>query len=132
MTMTDPVADLLTRIRNGARVRKRIVDVPTSKLKVAIADVLKREGFLEGYELVADGLRGTLRLKLRYDEDGVSAITEITRDSKPGRRLYAKFSALPRVRGGLGVSIVSTPRGVLSDREARLQKVGGEILCSVY
>ncbi|MBK6941045.1 MAG: 30S ribosomal protein S8 [Planctomycetes bacterium] len=132
MTMTDPVADLLTRIRNGARVRKRIVDIPTSKLKVAIADVLKREGFLDGYELVADGIRGTLRLKLRYDEDGVSAITEISRDSKPGRRLYAKSSALPRVRGGLGVSIVSTPRGVLSDREARLQKVGGEILCSVF
>lgn len=131
MTMTDPIADMLTRIRNAVRVKKRKVDVPASKLKAAIADVLKREGYIEGYEVVLDGSQGVLRIDLRYDADGVPAIRSIDRTSKPGRRLYHGVRDLPRVVGGMGVAVLSTSRGVLSDREARRQRVGGEYLCSV-
>jgi small subunit ribosomal protein S8 len=131
MTMTDPIADMLTRIRNAVRIKRRSVDVPTSRMKASIADVLKREGFIDGYEVVADGVQGTLRIKLRYDEDGVPAITALDRLSKPGRRVFRGVSDLPKVVGGLGVSILTTPKGVLSDREARRERVGGEVLCSV-
>lgn len=132
MTMTDPIADMLTRIRNGVTVRKPSVDVPASKLKASIADVLKREGFISGYEIILDGVRGQIRVKLKYDEEGTPAITSIQRESKPGRRQYRSVSEVPNVLGGLGIAVMSTSKGVLSDREARRQKVGGELLCSVY
>ena len=132
MTMTDPIADMLTRIRNGVAVKKPSVDVPASKLKASIADVLKREGFINGYEVVLDGVRGLIRVRLKYDEDGTPAITSIQRESKPGRRQYRALAVVPRVLGGLGIAVMSTSKGVLSDREARTQKVGGELLCSVY
>jgi small subunit ribosomal protein S8 len=131
MTMTDPIADMLTRIRNAVRNKRKSVDMPTSRVKASIADVLKREGFIDGYEVLADGVQGTLRLRLRYDEDGVPAITAIDRESKPGRRVFRGVTDLPKVVGGLGVSILTTPKGVLSDREARRERVGGEVLCSV-
>ncbi len=132
MTMTDTVADMLTRMRNAIRVKKKTVDVPASKLKRAIAEVLKREGYINGFDVVADGLQGTLRVELKYDADGVPAITRIDRHSKPGRRLYHNVREIPKVLNGLGVAVMSTPKGVISDREARRQRVGGEYLCSVY
>lgn len=132
MTMTDPIADLLTRVRNSVRVRKKSVDVPASKLKSAIVNVLVREGFVDGVEEVPGTPQSTLRIKLRYDEDGMSAIQCLTRESKPGRRQYRRVSELPRVLSGMGIAVLSTPKGVLSDREARRERVGGEYLCSIY
>ncbi|MBI4881954.1 MAG: 30S ribosomal protein S8 [Planctomycetes bacterium] len=131
MTMTDPIADMLTRMRNAIAVRKQKVDVPTSLLKASIADVLRREGFIGGYEIVADGRTGLMRIDLKYDSDGVPAITTIARESKPGRRRYCRVADVPKVLGGLGIAILSTPKGVLSDREARRERVGGEFLCTV-
>ncbi len=132
MTMTDPIADMLTRIRNAIIARHRKVDVPASKQKAGIAQVLKTEGYVENFEVVADGVQGTLRIHLKYDEDGVSAITSIQRESKPGCRVYRGNDALPKVRNGLGTAIVSTPKGILSDRQARAERVGGELICLVY
>jgi small subunit ribosomal protein S8 len=132
MTMTDPIADMLTRIRNGVLVKKQTVDVPASKVKASIADVLKRQGYIVDYEVVLDGIRGTIRVKLKYDEEGTPAITNIRRESKPGRRAYRSVGEVPKVLGGLGVAVMSTSKGVLSDGEARTQRVGGEYLCSVY
>lgn len=131
MTMTDPIADLLTHIRNGVNARKKLVTMPTSKLKAAVCDVLKREGFIESYEVVADGIAGSLRVKLKYDSDGVSVIREIQRLSKPGCRRYFDVQSMPRVVSGHGISVLSTSKGVMSDREARKARVGGECLCTV-
>ena len=132
MTMTDPVADMLTRIRNAIAVKKPAVHVPASKLKSAVADVMKREGYVADYTLEADGKQGSIKITLKYDEDGVPAITRIKRESSPGRRQYRSVPELPKVVGGLGIAVMSTPKGVLSDREAREQRVGGEFLCSIY
>ena len=132
MTMTDPIADLLTQIRNGIKSRKRTIALGTSKLKVAVCTVLKREGFVDDFEVVADGIAGTLKIKLKYDPDGVAAIREIQRSSKPGRRLYHGVRKMPRVLGGHGMAVLSTSKGVMSDREARAARVGGEYLCTVY
>jgi small subunit ribosomal protein S8 len=131
MTMTDPIADLLTHIRNGLDARKKTVAMPTSKLKAAVCDVLKREGFIENYEVVADGIAGSLRVKLKYDPDGVSVIREIQRVSKPGCRRYFDVRSMPRIVSGHGISVLSTSKGVMSDREARKERVGGECLCTV-
>jgi len=132
MTMTDPVADMLTRIRNAIAVKKPSVNVPASKLKSAVADVLKREGYVSDYTLETDGKQGAIKIALKYDEDGVAAISRLTRESSPGRRQYRAVAELPKVVGGLGIAIMSTPQGVLSDREAREKRVGGEFLCSIY
>lgn len=132
MTMTDPIADMLTRIRNAVAVRKSSVDIPTSKIKKAIADVLQREGYIGAYEIVADGRQGLLRIALKYDGDGISAIRKINRESKPGRRQYRGIRELPEMLGGMGIAILSTPMGVVSDREARVNRVGGEFVCSVF
>ncbi|AHE51723.1 30S ribosomal protein S8 [Sphingomonas sanxanigenens] len=131
MALTDPLGDLLTRIRNGQRARKDSVISPASKLRARVLDVLKREGYIRGYseELVA-GHSG-LRIELKYFE-GQPAIKHVARVSKPGRRVYSGSKELPRIRNGLGITIVSTPRGVLSDAEARDQNVGGEILAEVF
>ncbi len=132
MTMSDPIADMITRIRNGQRARKSSVGTPASKMRSAILDVLKSEGFIRGYSdgETADG-KPTFEVELKYSE-GKPVIEEIQRVSRPGRRVYSSVEDLPRIYNGLGISIVSTPRGVLSDIEARKQNVGGEILCRVF
>jgi len=132
MSMTDPLGDMLTRIRNGQQARKDSVLTPASKLRARVLDVLQREGYIRGYSDSADsGPAAALRIDLKYFE-GLPAIQHVARVSKPGRRVYSGASDLPRVRNGLGIVIVSTPKGVLSDAEAREQNVGGEILCQVF
>ncbi|HZH26166.1 MAG TPA: 30S ribosomal protein S8 [Azospirillaceae bacterium] len=132
MALSDPLGDMLTRIRNGQRARMSAVDSPASKLRMNVLEVLKREGYIRGYteEEVRPGVRN-LRIELKYHE-GEPVIRRIDRVSKPGRRIYSKIADLPRVSNGLGISILSTPRGVLSDNEARAQNVGGEVLCQVF
>ncbi|MEO5772541.1 MAG: 30S ribosomal protein S8 [Sphingomicrobium sp.] len=131
MAMTDPLGDLLTRIRNGQQARKDSILTPASKLRAHVLDVLQREGYIRGYsEEELAGQRG-LRIELKYFE-GQPAIQHLARVSKPGRRVYSGSRDLPRVRNGLGMTIVSTPRGVLSDAEARDQNVGGEVLAEVF
>jgi small subunit ribosomal protein S8 len=131
MAMTDPLGDMLTRIRNGQQARKDSILTPASKLRVRVLDVLQREGYIRGYaEEALAGQKG-LRIELKYFE-GKPAILHLARVSKPGRRVYSGSSDLPRIRNGLGMTIVSTPRGVLSDAEARDQNVGGEVLAEVF
>lgn len=132
MTMTDPIADLLTHIRNGVTAHKKQVTITTSKMKTAICEVLKREGFIQEYGVTADGIAGLLTIKLKYDSDGESAIREIDRASKPGRRMYFDVRGMPRVLSGHGMAVISTSKGVMSDREARKARVGGEYLCTVF
>jgi len=130
--MTDPIADMLTRIRNAVRVEKPYVEIPSSRFKRDIADVLKREGFIWDWkEVDEESPASLLRLELKYGPNGERVIQSIKRISKPGRRLYARGKELKPVLGGLGISIVSTSKGVISDREARRNNVGGEILCEV-
>ena len=131
MAVTDPLGDLLTRIRNGQRARKDSVLTPASKLRVRVLDVLQREGYIRGYSEEQMGPAAGLRIELKYFE-GQPAIKHVARVSKPGRRVYSGSQELPRVRNGLGITIVSTPRGVLSDSEAREQNVGGEVLAEVF
>ena len=131
MAVTDPLGDLLTRIRNGQRARKDSVLTPASKLRVRVLDVLQREGYIRGYSEEQMGPAAGLRIELKYFE-GQPAIKHVARVSKPGRRVYSGSQELPRVRNGLGITIVSTPRGVLSDAEAREQNVGGEVLAEVF
>jgi small subunit ribosomal protein S8 len=128
---SDPIADMLTRIRNGARCRKRRVNIPSSKLKVGIAEVLKSEGYIDGYDVVPDTKQGVLRIDLKYGPQGEDLIHEIRRVSKPGCRRFSKVDELPRVLDGLGIAIVSTSAGVFSDRVCREKKVGGELICTV-
>ena len=134
MSMTDPIADMLTRIRNGIQSRHDRVELPTSKLKVEIARILKAEGFISNFKLVEDEEKpqGTLRIYLKYSEDGEPVIHGIERVSRPGRRVYRGKEDIPRVLGGLGLAIVSTSRGVLSGAEAAKTGVGGEVLCQVW
>ena len=131
MAVTDPVGDLLTRIRNGQRARKDSVLTPASKLRVRVLDVLQREGYIRGYSEEQMGPAKGVRIELKYFE-GQPAIKHIARVSKPGRRVYSGSQSLPRVMNGLGITIVSTPRGVLSDAEAREQNAGGEVLAEVF
>ena len=131
MSTTDPLSDLLTRIRNGQRAKKDSVTTPASKLRARVLDVLQREGYIRGYQEEALGQHPGLRIELKYFE-GQPAIQHLKRVSTPGRRVYSGATELPRVRNGLGITIVSTPRGVLSDAEARDQNVGGEVLAEVF
>ena len=132
MSMTDPIGDMLTRIRNGQQARKDSVLTPASKLRARVLDVLQREGYIRGYsDADVAGAQANLRIDLKYFE-GQPAIQHVARVSKPGRRVYSGSTDLPRVRNGLGIVIVSTPKGVLSDAEAREQNVGGEVLCQVF
>jgi small subunit ribosomal protein S8 len=131
MSWSDPIADMLTRIRNAARAGKAQVNVKASKICEGIAAVLKKEGFIEDYDRIDDGKQGILRITLKYDQEGRPVISEIKRASKPGCRMYASVDGLPTVLGGLGVAIVSTSKGVISDRNCRENKVGGEVLCTV-
>ena len=131
MSMSDPIADMLTRIRNALAVRKRTVKIPASNMKQSIATVLKQEGYISGVETQKDGEHQNMTITLRY-ADGVGAIEEIQRVSRPGRRVYCNAEDLPRVNGGLGIVMVSTSKGLLSDREARSSGVGGEVVCRVF
>ena len=131
MPMTDPLGDMLTRIRNGQTARKDSVTTPASKLRVRVLDVLQREGYIRGYSEEMLGAHPGLRIELKYFE-GQPAIKHVARVSKPGRRIYSGSRELPTVRNGLGITIVSTPKGVLSDTEARAQNVGGEVLAEVF
>lgn len=134
MSMTDPIADMLTRIRNGIQAHHDRIELPTSKLKVEVARILKAEGFISNYkEVNEDGKpQGMLRIYLKYSDDGEPVIHGIERVSRPGRRVYRGKEELPKVLGGLGLAIVSTSRGVLSGDEAARQGVGGEVLCQVW
>jgi small subunit ribosomal protein S8 len=130
--MTDPVADMLTRIRNASQALHPTVAMPTSKLREEIAKVLASEGYLDGYDVAADGAHKTLTVKLRYGNDRAPVIQGLNRTSKPGRRVYRGASDLPRVMGGLGVAVISTSQGLLPDREARKRRLGGEVICEVW
>jgi small subunit ribosomal protein S8 len=131
MALTDPLGDMLTRIRNGQRAKKDSVLSPASKLRSRVLEVLQREGYIRGYTEDATGVHPQLRIELKYFE-GEPAIKHVARVSKPGRRVYSGSKELPVTRNGLGITIVSTPRGVLSDAEARAQNVGGEVLAEVF
>jgi small subunit ribosomal protein S8 len=132
MSLSDPLGDMLTRIRNGQKARMSVVLSPASKLRTNVLEVLKREGYIRGYSVEQDrpGVQ-SLRIELKYFE-GEPVIKEVHRVSKPGRRIYSKIADLPKVYNGLGISILSTPRGVMSDVEARAANVGGEVLCKVF
>jgi small subunit ribosomal protein S8 len=129
--MTDPIADMLTRVRNAAQANHRRVDLPVSKLKTEIARILKENHFIQDFKVLDDGRFGVLRVYLRYYEER-SVIRMLLRVSRPGRRVYRGAQELPRVRGGLGIAIVSTSRGVMSDRQARAEKLGGEVMALVW
>jgi len=131
MSLSDPIADMLTRIRNAARINKTQVNVKASKICEGVAAVLKEEGYIEDFDRIDDGKQGILRITLKYDQQGRPVINEIKRTSKPGRRTYSSVDKLPRVLAGMGVAIVSTSKGVMSDRNCRQTNVGGEILCTV-
>lgn len=130
--MTDPVADLLTRVRNASRAEHEKVDIPASKLKVRVAEILKEEGFIKSFRLLEDRPAGTLRVYLKYGPSNEKIISGIVRVSKPGRRIYVGRDRIPSVLGGMGVAILSTSRGVMTDREVRRQGLGGEVLAYVW
>jgi small subunit ribosomal protein S8 len=132
MSMTDPIADMLTRIRNGIASRRESVDIPLSSIKKEIARVLLREGFVDNVKDLADMPHGGIRVYVKYGPDGETVIRSIRRVSKPGRRIYRTCEQLRPVLNGLGIAVVSTPQGILSDRECRKRKVGGEVLCEIW
>lgn len=131
-TVTDPVADMLARIRNASSAEHEKVDIPSSRLKVRLAELLKEEGFIKNFRVIEDRRQGTLRVYLKYGPSQERVITGLRRVSKPGRRRYVGADKIPSVLGGMGVAILSTPRGVLTDRESRRLRVGGEVLCYVW
>ncbi|MCX7572314.1 30S ribosomal protein S8 [Tumebacillus sp. DT12] len=132
MVMTDPIADMLTRIRNANMVGHEKVEIPGSNLKRAIADILKNEGFIRDAEFIPDNKQGVIRVFLKYGPGQERVITGIKRISKPGLRVYAKSTEIPRVLGGLGIAILSTSKGIVTDKDARRDKVGGEVICYVW
>ena len=133
MSMSDPIADMLTRIRNGNTAKHDVVDIPSSKMKKAIAENLTNEGYIKGYEVIEDGVKATLRVTLKYGQDkNEKVISGIKRISKPGLRVFASKDELPKVLGGLGIAIVSTNKGLMTDKEARKLGVGGEVIAFVW
>jgi len=132
MTMTDPIADMLTRIRNAQRASHESVDIPSSRLKVDIAKVLKSEGYIKNFRVLPDGKQGVLRIFLKYDDQGRPVIEGLKRVSKASRRVYTGYEDIPKVLNGYGISIVSTSKGIMTDKKARALKVGGEVLCAVW
>ena len=133
MSMSDPIADMLTRIRNGNTANHDTVDVPSSKMKKAIADILVAEGYVKGYEVIEDGIKSTLRISLKYGVDkNQKVITGLKRISKPGLRVFAGKDELPKVLGGLGTAIISTSQGLMTDKEARKNGVGGEVIAFIW
>lgn len=132
MSMTDPIADMLTRIRNANMAKLQKVDIPSSNLKVNIANVLRGEGFIKNYKVIADEKQGVLRIYLKYIDEKEGVFSEIKRISKPGSRVYVKGDKVPKVKNGLGVAILSTSKGVVTDKAVREAGIGGEILCTVW
>jgi small subunit ribosomal protein S8 len=132
MAMSDPLADMLTRVRNACMVKFDNVDIPLSKVKVNVAKILKEEGYINDYHIQEGGVQGVLRIDLKYSQGKDRVITGIRRISKPGRRIYVNADNIPKVMSGLGVGIISTSRGVMTDRQARKMRVGGELLCEVW
>lgn len=132
MAMSDPIADMLTRIRNANMVRHETVEMPASKMKKQIAEILKREGFIRDAEFIEDNKQGIIRIFLKYGPNNERVITGLKRISKPGLRVYTKSTEVPRVLGGLGIAIISTSKGVITDKEARQMKAGGEVICYVW
>lgn len=132
MVMTDPVADFLTRIRNANMVYHDKIEAPASKMKRAIADILKEEGFIRDYEYIEDGKQGVLRVYMKYGSGKERVITGLKRISKPGLRVYTRKDSIPRVLGGLGIAIISTSKGIMTDKKARQQNLGGEVVCYVW
>jgi small subunit ribosomal protein S8 len=132
MTMTDPIADMLTRIRNGLKAVRETVDIPCSKVKVDIAKVLKAEGYIRNYKVLKDNKQGTIKVMLKYDDDGLPVLQGLKRVSKPSRRVYCGSDSIPEVLNGFGVNVVSTSKGLVSDKQARKMGLGGEIVCSVW
>ncbi|MBW1673267.1 MAG: 30S ribosomal protein S8 [Deltaproteobacteria bacterium] len=132
MTMTDPIADLIVRIKNAIMVSYDKVEVPSSKIKINIVKILKFEGYIRNYKIIKDDRQGIIVIYLKYNEDKSSVIKDLKRISKPSCRVYSRYNKIPRVLNGLGINIVSTSKGVLTDREARKMGIGGEIICSVW
>ncbi|MEN6351118.1 MAG: 30S ribosomal protein S8 [Syntrophomonas sp.] len=132
MVMTDPVADFLTRIRNGNMVMHETVEVPGSKIKRSIAEIMREEGYIKDFEYIEDGKQGIIRIYLKYGPDKKKVITGIKRISKPGLRVYVKKDEIPRVLGGLGTAVISTPKGLMTDKNARKQGLGGEVICYIW
>jgi len=132
MTMTDPVADMLTRIRNANMVKHTSVDIPASKIKKALVEILLKEGFVKSYDIIDDGKQGIIRIQLKYGVDKSRVISGLKRISKPGLRVYTKNNEIPKVLGGLGIAVISTSTGIVTDREARRLGVGGEVICYVW
>lgn len=132
MGMTDPVADFLTRIRNANTARLDKVEIPASKMKKDLAQILKKEGFIKDYEYIEDGRQGVLRVYLKYGENRQRVISGLKRISKPGLRVYAKKEELPKVLGGLGIAVISTSKGIMTDKEARKEGLGGEVICYIW
>jgi small subunit ribosomal protein S8 len=128
----DPIADMLTRIRNEILVKGEKVDIPASKMKVEIAKILKEEGFIKSYKIIRDKKQGILRITLKYAPDNTPMISGLQRVSKPGRRVYVGKGEIPKVMGGVGIAILTTPKGILSDKECRKEGIGGEVLCYVW
>ncbi len=129
--LTDPIADMLTRIRNSVRIRAEKVDIPASRMKLEIDKILKEEGLIRAYKVIRDKRQGVLRINLKY-VDGESVITDLQKVSKPGRRIYVGWKEIPKVMGGVGLAVLTTPSGVLSDKTCRKDKVGGELLCYIW
>ena len=132
MTMTDPIADMLTRIRNANVVKHETVDVPASNMKKEVARILLEEGFIRGYDVIEDGKQGIIRIQLKYGQEGERVITGLKKISKPGMRVYAANHEIPKVLNGLGISVISTSKGILTDKQARKENVGGEVICYVW
>ncbi len=132
MSMSDPLADMLTRIRNAGMAKFESVDIPLSKVKSEVARLLKQEGYITDFHIIKEGVQGTLRVDLKYDQNNQKVISGIRRISKPGRRVYVKSDEIPRVLSGLGISLVSSSKGVITDQEARKLGVGGELLCELW
>ena len=132
MVMTDPIADMLTRIRNANNAKHDTVDVPASNIKKSIAGILLEQGFIKGFDVIEDGKQGIMRIQLKFGQNSEKVITGVKRISKPGLRVYAKRDEIPRVLGGLGIAILSTSKGIITDKEARKLNVGGEVICYVW
>jgi small subunit ribosomal protein S8 len=129
--VTDPIADMLTRVRNAAMIRSEKVDIPASKIKLEVAKILKEEGFIRAYKILKDKKQGILRLTLKY-VDNENVISGLKRISRPGRRVYVGSKEIPRVMGGIGIAVLTTPRGILSDKTCRRENIGGEVICYVW
>jgi len=132
MAMTDPIADLLTRIRNGNMVMHETVEVPSSRIKMSISEILREEGYIKDFEYIEDGKQGIIRIYLKYGPNKEKVITGLKRISKPGLRVYVKKDEIPKVLGGLGTAVISTSKGLMTDKKARSAKLGGEVICYIW